>query len=250
MQKSSLNLNYQKINLVTPIKALIIDDERLAREEIKTLLAKWDEIEILAEAENAIEAIKLIEHTHVDLLFLDIHMPQKNGFELLEELDYAPTVIFVTAYDEYAIQAFEVNALDYIVKPICSERFDKCVQRAITQLRTFHKEKSSKHQIFVKDGKKCHFIKLTQIAYIKSIGNYAQLHFDNQTAMVKRPLNYLEETLPSYFFRCNRSEIINHNFIEEINPLSKSALQIKLSTNQTINLSDRKSVLFKQKLKL
>ncbi len=236
---------------MNPIRTIIIDDERLAREDLKRLAAKWDEIEIIAEAENAFEAKDSIDLHQPDLIFLDIQMPQKNGFELLEELDHAPVVIFVTAYDEYAIQAFDVSALDYIVKPIRTERFDKCIQKAIAQIQNHQKEKKqTKHQIFIKDANKCFFIKLNEISYIKSIGNYAQLHFNGKSAMVKRSLNYLEETLPDYFFRCNRSEIINHHFIDQINPLFKGALQIQLTTNHVVDLSDRKSVLFKEQLKL
>jgi len=235
---------------VQSITTIIIDDERLARQELKTLVAKWDEIQIIAEAENAIEAKKLINQHAPDLIFLDIQMPQKNGFELLEELDKVPEVIFITAFDEYAIQAFDVSALDYIVKPISTERFDKCIQKAITQIQNHQKEKITKNQIFIKDGNKCYFIKLNEISYIKSIGNYAQLHFNGQSAMVKRSLNYLEEILPDNFFRCNRSEIINHLFIDQIHPLSKGALQIKLTSNYSVDLSDRRSVLFKEKLKL
>lgn len=233
------------------IKTIIIDDERLARQDLKSLIAKWNEIQVIGEAENAFEAKSIINLNQPDLIFLDIQMPQKNGFELLEELDNAPVVIFVTAYDEYAIQAFDVSALDYIVKPIRTERFDKCIQKAIAQIQNLQKEKKqTKHQIFIKDANKCYFIKLNEIAYIKSIGNYAQLHFNGKSAMVKRSLNYLEETLPDYFFRCNRSEIINHNFIDQIHPLLKGALQIQLTTNHSINLSDRRSVVFKEKLKL
>jgi len=220
------------------IKTIIVDDERLARQELKTLIANF-------------EAKEMINQNQADLIFLDIQMPQKNGFELLEELDHAPVVIFVTAYDEYAIQAFEVSALDYIVKPICTERFDQCIQKAISQIQNLQKEKKQpKHQIFIKDANKCYFIKLIDISYIKSIGNYAQLHFNGKSAMVKRSLNYLEETLPDYFFRCNRSEIINHHFIDQIHPLFKGALRIQLSNNHVVDLSDRKSVAFKEKLKL
>jgi two-component system LytT family response regulator len=236
---------------VNKIKTIIIDDERLAREEIKTLISTWENIEIVAEAKNAIEAEKIINDHQPDLLFLDIQMPQRNGFELLESLDEAPEVIFVTAFDNYAIEAFNVSALDYIVKPIRKERFDQCIQKAIAQIKTSQLEKKEEtHQIFVKDAKKCYFIKLIEISYIKSIGNYAQLHFNNQSAMVKRTINYLEKALPTNFFRCNRSEIINHQFISSIEPLPKGALRVHLTTKQIIDLSERRSVVFKEKLKL
>lgn len=233
------------------IKAIIIDDERLARQELKTLLAQWEKIEIIAEAENAFEAEEIINANQPDLIFLDIQMPKRNGFELLETLDNAPEVIFVTAYDEYAIDAFDASALDYIVKPIRKERFEKCMVKAIAQIQTRRLEKKDViHQIFIKDGNKCYFIKLVDIAYIKSIGNYAQLHFNGQSAMIKRSLSYLENTLPDNFFRCNRSEIINQQFIQNIDSLSKGVLRIQLTTKQIVDLSERKSVVFKDKLKL
>jgi len=236
---------------VNPIKTIIIDDERLARQELKTLLEQWEEIEIIAEAENAFEAEEMIHANHPDLIFLDIQMPKRNGFELLETLDNTPDVIFVTAFDEYALDAFDASALDYIVKPIRKERFEKCMVKAISQIESRRLEKKEAiQQIFIKDGNSCYFIKLVDIAYIKSIGNYAQLHFNGQSAMIKRSLSYLENTLPDHFFRCNRSEILNQQFIQNIDSLSKGVLRIQLTTKQTIDLSERKSVVFKEKLKL
>ena len=110
-------------------KTLIIDDERLAREEVKRALSNYPEFEVLGEAANAEEAIILIEKERPDLIFLDIHMPEKTGFDLLEELTMVPEVVFTTAYDQYAVQAFEVNALDYLVKPLREERFSKTIER-------------------------------------------------------------------------------------------------------------------------
>ncbi|MGZ4157330.1 MAG: LytR/AlgR family response regulator transcription factor, partial [Bacteroidia bacterium] len=152
------------------MKAIIIDDERLARQELKNLLTPYPEIEIVGEANNAETAIESIKQLKPDVIFLDIQMPGKNGFELLEEISGVPEVVFVTAYDEYAIRAFEVNALDYLLKPVQSNRLAETVKKIL------NKDASDKHevkeqtmplndndQVFVKDGEKCWFVKLSDI---------------------------------------------------------------------------------------
>lgn len=233
------------------IKTMIIDDERLAREDLKNLTSRWKQIQIVAEAENAFTAKNLIKLKQPDLLFLDIQMPEKTGFELLEELDYSPIVIFVTAFDKYAIKAFEVSALDYLVKPVHPNRFDNCIQKAIAQINYQQQENNEKQeQFFIKDGNNCYFIKVSEIIYIKSMGNYAQLYFKDKSPLIKRSLNYLEEILPDYFFRCNRSEIINNHFIDQIKPSLKGILKITLTNNQIVDLSERKSVIFKEQTRL
>ncbi len=233
------------------IKTMIIDDERLAREDLKNLTSRWEQIQIVAEAENAFTAKKLIKLKQPDLLFLDIQMPEKTGFELLEGLDYSPIVIFVTAFDRYAIKAFDVSALDYLVKPVHPKRFENCIQKVITQINYQQQEKNgAQEQFFIKDGNNCYFIKVSEIFYIKSIGNYAQIYFKDKTPLIKRSLNHLEEILPDYFFRCNRSEIINFNFIKQIKPTVKGILKITLTNHQIVDLSERKSVAFKELNKL
>jgi two-component system LytT family response regulator len=161
------------------LKAIIIDDERLARIELKKLLQDFPEIEVVGEAANAVEGMEKIEQANPDLIFLDIQMPGKTGFELLEELDRAPMVIFTTAYDEYALKAFEVNALDYLLKPIDTKRLSDAIQKI-----HLHEEKETLHvasvnrsilaetdQVFVKDGEKCWFVKLSDIRLFESVGN-------------------------------------------------------------------------------
>ena len=146
-------------------KTIIIDDERLAREEVKRALEKHQEFEIIGEASHVDEAISLIEELQPDLLFLDIHMPGKSGFDLLEELTNVPDVVFTTAYDQYAVKAFEMNALDYLVKPLRDERFSKTIQKVKEELSNRVKLEPTTlpmHQkIFIKDGEKCHFIPKT-----------------------------------------------------------------------------------------
>lgn len=165
--------------------AIIIDDERLARNELKKMLALHPEIEVIAEAANAEEGLRLINELNPDLILLDIQMPVKTGFDLLQELEKLPTVIFTTAYDEYAIRAFEVNALDYLLKPIDPKRLADAVQKCLvmdekdmmfsesrSELRL---SLSESDQVFVKDGEKCWFVKLSEIRLFESVGNYARV---------------------------------------------------------------------------
>ncbi|NJB69908.1 two-component system LytT family response regulator [Saonia flava] len=231
-------------------KTIIVDDERLAREEVKRALKPHKEFFVVGEASNVDEAIKLIETEEPDIIFLDIHMPEKSGFDLLEELGAVPEVVFTTAYDQYAVKAFELNALDYLVKPLREERFAKTIEKVKQELVKKTKVTSGvlpmHRKIFIKDGENCHFIPLSDIRYIESLENYARLYFGNQKAMIKRSLNHLEEKLdPTVFFRANRSQIINIHFIQEIYPHFNNRLQIKLTTSETIDVSSRQSVKFK-----
>lgn len=230
-------------------KTIIIDDERLAREEVKRALSNYPEFEVLGEAANADEAIALIEKLQPDLLFLDIHMPEKSGFDLLEELTMVPDVVFTTAYDQYAVQAFEVNALDYLVKPLREERFAMTIEKIKAG---FSKPEVKKdplpmhYKIFIKDGEQCHFIPLSDVRLIQSMDNYARLFFNEEKAMIKRSLNLLQEKLdPNVFFRINRSQIINTHYIKEIHPYFNNKLQITLTSGEKLEVSSRQSAKFK-----
>lgn len=231
-------------------KTIIIDDERLAREEVKRALKKYPEFIIVGEANNVDTALTLIDKEQPDIIFLDIHMPEKSGFDLLEELTTVPEVVFTTAYDQYAVKAFELNALDYLVKPLREERFAKTIEKVKVELSK--KEEMIKdvlpmhRKIFIKDGEQCYFIPLSEIHFIESLDNYARLYFGNQKAMIKRSLNLLEEKLdPTVFFRANRSQIINTQYIKEIHPHFNNKLHITLTTGETIEVSSRQSVKFK-----
>ena len=231
-------------------KTVIIDDERLAREEVKRALKSYSEFEVIGEASHVDEAKILVEHLKPDILFLDIHMPGKSGFDLLEELTVVPEVVFTTAYDQYAVKAFELNALDYLVKPLREERFAKTIEKVKQELTEKEKVKPDTlpmhRKIFIKDGENCHFIPLSEIHFIESLDNYARLYFGNQKAMIKRSLNLLEEKLdPIVFFRTNRSQIINTQYIKDIHPHFNNKLHITLTTGETIEVSTRQSVKFK-----
>lgn len=231
-------------------KTIVIDDERLAREEVKRALESYPEFDLIGEASHADEAKTIIENLKPDIIFLDIHMPGKTGFDLLEELTTVPEVVFTTAYDEYAVKAFELNALDYLVKPLRDERFSKTIEKVKNELSK--KEKSNidvlpMHQkIFIKDGEKCHFVPLTDIHFIESLENYARLYFGSDKAMIKRSLNLLAEKLdPKVFFRVNRSQMINIHYIKEIHPYFNNKLQIILTTGEKVEVSSRQSVKFR-----
>ncbi|NCQ17546.1 MAG: DNA-binding response regulator [Ignavibacteria bacterium CG_4_8_14_3_um_filter_37_9] len=239
------------------MKAIIVDDERLARTELRRLLAPFKEIEIIAEAVNAKDALEKITRLNPDLIFLDIQMPGKNGFELLEELESAPEVIFTTAYDEYALKAFEFNALDYLLKPIEPQRLEESIKRVTAKTKAEKFVSTEKQylmaddQVFVKDGDRCWFVKLSEIRLFESEGNYARLYFNDFKPLILRTLNSLDERLdPRTFFRANRKHIVNLKWIDNIEPWLNGGLLVKLKGGQKVEVSRRQSVKFKDMLSL
>jgi len=242
-------------------KAIIIDDERLARNELKKLLSEYPEIEIVAEAANAAEGIQRIEELQPDLIFLDIQMPGKTGFEMLAELDRAPHVIFTTAYDEYALRAFEVNALDYLLKPIEPKRLSDAIQKLehIEEKEGEGSEIPSMprgalgefDQVFVKDGERCWFVKLTDIRLFESVGNYAKVFFGPNKPLILKSLNALEERLDEHiFFRANRKHIVNLRMIEKVEPYFNGGLLLEIKGGEKIEVSRRQAVKFKEMMSL
>ncbi|MBA4196023.1 MAG: DNA-binding response regulator [Chitinophaga sp.] len=241
------------------IKAIIIDDERLARNELKKLLQEHADIEIVEEAANVDEGIEKIETFNPELIFLDIQMPGKTGFDLLAEVEKAPKVIFTTAYDEYAIKAFEVNAFDYLLKPIEPKRLADTIVKLKEELE---KEKAGLNganrgpltendQVFVKDGERCWFVKLHEIRLFESVGNYAKVFFANNKPLILKSLNALEERLDTkMFFRANRKHIINLRWIEKIEPYFNGGLLVELKGGEKIEVSRRQTVKFKEMMSL
>jgi two-component system, LytTR family, response regulator len=239
------------------MKALIIDDERLARTELRRLLTPFKDINVVGEAVNADDAVSKISELNPDLIFLDIQMPGKNGFELLEELDSVPTVVFTTAYDEYALKAFDYNALDYLLKPIEPKRLEDTVNKLVERKRkevseiSGHPVLSADDQVFVKDGDRCWFVKLSTVKLFESEGNYVRLYFEEFKPLILRTLNYLDERLDDKtFFRANRKHIINLKWIENIEPWLNGGLLVKLKGGQKIEVSRRQAIKFKDKLSL
>jgi two-component system LytT family response regulator len=244
------------------MKAIIIDDERLARAELRKLLQEFPEIEIVDEAANADEGISKIENHNPDLIFLDIQMPGKTGFDLLAELDRAPQVIFTTAYDEYALKAFEVNALDYLLKPIEPKRLADAVHKlhgtenngSATQHYEVSENKSlltENDQVFVKDGERCWFVRLNEIRLFESVGNYAKVFFGPHKPLILKSLNALEERLDEkVFFRANRKHIVNLRLIDKIEPYFNGGLLLELKGGEKIEVSRRQTVKFKEMMSL
>jgi len=231
------------------MKALIIDDERLARAELRRLLEKHPEVEIVGEARDAEDALDQIGRTEPELLFLDIQMPGANGFELLEQLDRVPLVIFTTAYDDYAIQAFEVNALDYLLKPVAPER----LAAALGKIGGVKPKTSvaGDQQIFVKDGERCWFVALRDIVLLESEGNYTRLYFGGHRPLVLRSLNYLEDRLdPAIFFRASRRHILNLKFIEAIDAWANGGFLVRLKGSIEVEMSRRQAQRFKEIMSL
>ena len=236
------------------MKALIIDDERLARRELSGLLEKYDMLEVVGEAANADEAEERITELRPDLLFLDINMPGRDGFALLGSLERVPLVIFVTAYDEHAVRAFQVNALDYLVKPIDPARLDAAVARLPRPRESGVPERAVlglEDQIFLKDGEKCWFVALKDIRLFESEGNYVRVRFGDQKPLVLRSLNKLEEKLdPHVFFRANRKHILNLRYVDSIQPWFSGGLNVKLRTGEEIEVSRRQTARFKELMSL
>jgi len=229
----------------------LIDDEPLASAELRVLLKEFPEIEVAGSAENYSEAIRLINENQPDLLFLDINMPGKTGFELLESLDFSPYVIFVTAHDQYALHAYEASALDYVLKPVNPDRLAEAIRKVrkmFGNLQSEHQQRISiNKRIFVKDGEKCFFVPVNEIYLIESMGNYARLHYQDKQPLLHKSLNYLEDTLPpEHFFRTNRQQIINLNFVRNIHPFFNSTLRIELRSGHLIDVSQRQSVKFRE----
>lgn len=238
------------------IKTLLIDDEALARNELRFMLHEFSQIQIVGEAANADEAMDKVESLKPDLIFLDISMPEKNGFEFLEELTQAPEVIFVTAYDQYAIKAFEANALDYILKPVKPERLQQAIEKATKQIeerrvRSSHSSLTGNSQVFIKDGDKCYFVRISDIFLLESAGNYVKVYFDNKKPLLHKSLNLLEEKLPQdMFFRVNRQQMINLNYIQNIESYFKGGLHVTLKSGHSVEVSTRQAVRFKELMSL
>jgi two-component system LytT family response regulator len=238
------------------MKAIIIDDERLARQELKNLLSTYKEIEVIDECANAVEAKEKIALLKPDVIFLDIQMPGKTGLELIEEISGLPEVVFVTAYDEYALRAFEVNALDYLLKPVQPQRFAETIKKLLEKEEKEVKREvttpfTDDDQVFVKDGEKCWFVRLSNIRLFESEGNYVRVYFDGNRPLILRSLNNLDQRLnPKTFFRASRKHIINLKWVEVIEPWFNGGLMVKLKGGEQVEISRRQAVKLKDIMSL
>jgi two-component system LytT family response regulator len=243
------------------MKALLIDDERLARNELRRLLAAFPEITIAGEAGNAKQAREQLAALKPDLIFLDVQMPGETGMELLESLEPpVPHVIFTTAYDEFAVKAFELNALDYLLKPVDPTRLTSAIARLEEKVSGGTAEAAkpaprdrlaADDKVFVREGDRCWFVEVKAIRLLESEGNYTRVHFENAQPQLFRSLNAMEERLdPKYFFRANRREIINLAWIDKIEPWFSGGLLVHLKGGAKVELSRRQAQEFREKMSL
>lgn len=238
------------------MRVLIVDDERLARAELRRLLAAFPDVEVVGEATHVDEACRQVEALEPDLLLLDIQMPGGTGFDVLARLDEPPDVIFTTAYDAHAVRAFSVNALDYLLKPIEAERLAEALERVRqrgghvphTPSRT---PDTSLERVFVRDGERCWLVQLAQVPLITSEGNYARLHLEGHQPLLLRSLSYLEEKLdPARFFRASRQHLINLDFVESLEPGPGGTLVARLRGGTEVEMSRRQSQRFRERMSL
>ncbi len=235
------------------MRVVIVDDESLARDELRYLLSGFTDVDIVGEAENIDRAQALITELKPDLLFLDINMPEGDGFELLQRLTVTPPVVFTTAYDQYAIKAFEVNALDYLLKPIDERSLAKAIDRVRLTLADSQQDYAcattaltQTEKVFLKDRDKCWLVAVEDIVLLESIGNYSKVFFAAEQPMIKRSLSQLEERLPAdKFIRANRQQIVNIDFVQSIAPLEGGQLLLLMSNGAEIEMSRRQSQQFK-----
>ncbi|MEL7269275.1 MAG: LytTR family DNA-binding domain-containing protein [Bacteroidota bacterium] len=238
------------------IRVVIVEDSRLARKELIELLKAHPELELVGEAENVDAGYELIQSERPDLLLLDINMPEKDGFQLLEMLDEVPITIFTTAFDEYAIKSFEYNALDYLLKPVNSKRFETALEKVRAKMEAKSTSSSQERlqpssQIFIKDGEACWLVRIGEISHFEIVGNYTRVFFEDKRPLLYKSLNQIEEKLPNdLFFRVSRQQIVNTNFIQDIIPWFNGKLKLKMKNGEEVEVSRRQSYIFKDKMSL
>jgi two-component system, LytTR family, response regulator len=234
------------------MKAMIIDDEPPARRELRRLLTGFPWVEIVGEAGNIGQAAEMVETLTPELLFLDIQMPGGSGFDLLTRLDDVPQVIFTTAYDEHAVRAFKVDALDYLLKPIEPARLAEALSRVRnSQAARTPRPDAILEQIFVRDGDRCWFVPLREVRLLSSEGNYIRLSWGKANPLLGRALAALEQRLdPNRFFRANRRQIINLDFIDTVELGVNGRLHAQLRDGPEVEISRRQARLFKTKMSI
>jgi two-component system LytT family response regulator len=243
-------------------KIVIIDDEPLARSIVMEYLQDQKEFEVVAECNNGYEGVKAITQHKPDLVFLDIQMPKINGFEMLELLDRVPPVIFATAFDEYAIKAFEANAVDYLLKPFSKERFNTAMEKWKSKsdspaqgknvqklMETGNKQPEETNRIVVKNNSEIAIVPVDEIVYIEAYDDYVKIFTKDKYFLKKKTMNYYEDTLDKdQFFRTHRSYIINLQQLTRIEPLEKNSYVALLRSGKKVPLSRTGYVKLKEKL--
>ncbi|WP_422010762.1 LytR/AlgR family response regulator transcription factor [Roseateles sp.] len=240
------------------MRIFIVEDSRLARQELRTLLAAIPDADIVGEAAELLPAREAIDSLQPALLLLDVELPGATGFELLDQLEHVPLVVFTTAYDQHALAAFERNALDYLLKPIDPARLEAALAKARERLRPAPQAgamagalKGADDMVFLRDGERCWFVRLGDVSGFESCGNYAQAWFDGQRPLINRTLTSLEEKLdPQLFFRASRSHLINLRWIQGIQPWSNDGYRVTLRDGHQVEVSRRQAKLLREKLEL
>lgn len=237
------------------MKAIIIDDERLARQELRSLLSVHKEVEIIAECADATSAKEKINELKPDIIFCDIQMPGKSGLELVEEISATVDVVFITAHDEHAIKAFELNAFDYLLKPVQPERLTETIKKLAVKETANRPDNTSplseNDTVFIKDGDKCWLIRLSEIRLFESEGNYVRVYFDTFRPLILRSLNSLEARLnEKQFFRASRRHMINLSYVASIEPWFNGGLNVKMKDGKEVEISRRQAVRLKDLMSL
>jgi two-component system, LytTR family, response regulator len=240
------------------MKAIIIDDEPLARMMIKEYLQAYPHIEVVEECNDGFEGLKAIQHHLPDLIFLDIQMPKINGFEMLELIDQPPQVIFTTAFEEYAIKAFDAHAADYLLKPFSKQRFDKAMQKLQHQQMNTAQEVVETalqatavpgNRIVVKDNGKIKIIPISQVQYLEAADDYVKIHTAEGVFLKKKTMQYFEDSMPSQeFIRVHRSYIVNAQLITRIDPYEKDSHLVLLTNGARLPVSKAGYVKLKEGL--
>jgi two-component system LytT family response regulator len=229
------------------MKALVVDDEPLARRELRRLLAAFPAVEVVGEAGDVDEARARIDELSPDVVFLDVQMPGGSGFDLLAQIDRVPRVVFTTAHDQYAVRAFDVNALDYLLKPIEPERLAAAVRKLQADtVRDAVGRIEPLEQLFIRDGPRSWFVPLREVSLFTAEGNYVRLAWGRERPLLGRSLTALERNLdPRRFFRANRGQILNLDFIAQVEPGVGGRLDVQLREGPEVEMSRRQSRLFR-----
>ncbi|MGW8390970.1 LytR/AlgR family response regulator transcription factor [Pseudoduganella sp. HUAS MS19] len=237
------------------MKAVVVEDSRLAREGLVRMLQAFPEIDVIGQADHPGTALALMQELRPEVVFLDIHMPGATGFDLLEQLDYVPRVIFTTAYSEHAIRSFDFHTVDYLLKPISMERLAVAIGKLTGDPGAVEADEAQKPElefnskVFIKDGDRCHLVSLDSIHYIESCKNYVQVFFGDKRAYVKKSLNSLEARLPrKFFFRANRQHIVNLQSIVRIEESMNLGYDVTLTGGKVLEISRRNAAELKELL--
>jgi two-component system LytT family response regulator len=245
------------------MKTIVVEDSRLAREGLVRMLKNFEGMDVVGAADRPSSALELVRAMRPDVIFLDIHMPGATGFDLLEQLDYAPRIVFTTAYSEHAIRAFDYNTVDYLLKPVSPERLAK----AVGKLREYPQQAPDQDEdlepaearqpldidskIFIKDGEKCFLVSLSSIRYIESCKNYVLVHFDGKRAYVKKSMGSVEARLPKgYFFRVSRQHIVNLQAVAAVEESISLGYRLTLCDGTVLEISRRNAAELKDLLSL